>query len=288
MVLEIFRYTIPSWYKVKRFFNLGSERKLKKSISMAHKFADEIIRSRIKEKTTQDKDEDLLSRFMANKDNYSPKFLRDIIISFILAGRDTTSSALTWFFWILSTRPDIEQKILTELETIRSRTHKKIGDMYSFDELQDMHYLQAALSETLRLYPPVPIDSKDCQRDDILPDGTFIGKNWFIMYHAYAMGRMESIWGKNCEEFLPERWLKNGVCRIESPFRFPIFHAGPRMCLGKDMAYIQIKSIVAAVIEKFAVKMVENKTPKHLLSLTLRMENGLQVMVKKRPIYYVI
>lgn len=281
-----FRYAIPHWYKVKRFFNLGSERNLKKSISIVHKFADEIIRSRMEEKTTQNKDQDLLSRFMANEDN-SPKFLRDIIISFILAGGDTTSSALTWFFWILSTRPDIEQNILAELEKIRSRTRKEIGEMYSFDELQDMHYLQAALSETLRLYPPVPIDSKACQRDDILPDGTFIRKSWFVMYHAYAMGRMKSKWGENCEEVLPERCLENGVCRIESPFQFPIFHGGPRMCPGKDMAYIQMKSIVAAVIQKFEVKMVEKKTPKHLLSLTLRMENGLQVMVKKRPIYNV-
>ncbi|XP_022152030.1 cytochrome P450 94B3-like [Momordica charantia] len=69
----------------------------------------------------------------------------------------------------------------------------------------------------------------------------------------------------------------------KSPFRFPVFHAGPRMCLGKDMAFIQMKSIAAAVIERFHVEVVENeKAPKYLLSLTLRMENGLQVMLKKR------
>uniref|UniRef100_A0A9I9CWY9 Cytochrome P450 94A1-like n=2 Tax=Cucumis melo TaxID=3656 RepID=A0A9I9CWY9_CUCME len=215
--------------------------------------------------------------------NNSPQFLRDIIISFILAGSDTTSSALTWFFWILSSRPDVEQKIFAELETIRKKAHKEIGEMYSFDELRDMHYLQAALSETLRLYPPVPVDSRTCRNDDVLPDGTFIGKSWLVTYHTHAMGRMESIWGKDYGEFSPERWLKNGVCKTESPFRFLIFHAGPRMCLGKDMAYIQMKSIAAAVIEKFEVEMVEKKkSPKHLLSLTLRMENGLQVMIKKR------
>lgn len=279
-------YAFPGLYKVKKFFNVGSERILKESIATVHKFAEDIIGSRMEqENTTQIKsNEDLLSRFMGNEDNISPEFLRDIIISFILAGRDTTSSALTWFFWILSSRHEIEHKILKELETIRSRTGKQIGEMYGYDELREMHYLQAALSETLRLYPPVPVDTKACRNDDVLPDGTFIGKDWFVTYHTYAMGRMESIWGKNYGEFLPERWLeKNGVCRTESPFRFPVFHAGPRMCLGKDMAYIQMKFIAATMIERFKVGMVDKKkTPKHLLSLTLRMENGLPVMVQNR------
>lgn len=281
-LLNRFRYAIPKWYKVMRFLNLGSERTLKKSISTVHKFADDIIRSRMEEKTTKMKGQDLLSRFMEDKEN-SPKFLRDITISFIMAGRDTTSSALTSFFWILSSRPDIEQKILTELQMIRLRTNKQVGEMYNINELRDMHYLQATLSETLRLYPPVPIDSKACRNDDVLPDGTIIGKNWFVAYHMYAMGRMESIWGKDYEEFLPERWLENGVCRTESPYRFPIFHGGSRVCLGKEMSYIQMKSIVVAVIERFEVRVVEMKmTPKHLMSLTLRMQNGLQVMVKNR------
>jgi cytochrome P450 len=97
------------------------------------------------------------------------------------------------------------------------------------------------------------------------------------------MGRMESIWGKNCRDFVPERWLENGIYRQESPFKFPVFHAGPRMCLGKDMAYIQMKSIAASVIERFEID-VQNKEkcPDHLLSLTLRMKGGLQVKVKER------
>ncbi|KAG7027705.1 Cytochrome P450 94A1 [Cucurbita argyrosperma subsp. argyrosperma] len=280
-----FMYALPGLYKVKKFLNMGSERTLKKSIARVHKFAEDVIRSRMEEKKTTHvkNDQDLLSRFMGSQENNSPEFLRDIIISFILAGRDTTSSALTWFFWILSSRPNITQKILKELETIRSRTGKKLGAEYSFEELRDMHYLQAALSETLRLYPPVPVDTKACRHEDVLPDGTLVGREWFVTYHTYAMGRMERIWGENCGEFLPERWVENGVCRAESPFRFPVFHAGPRMCLGKEMAYIQMKSIAAAVIERFEVGMAEKeKSPKYLLSLTLRMENGCPVVLKRR------
>lgn len=159
-----------------------------------------------------------------------------------------------------------------------------MGEPFTFDQLRDMQYLQAAISESMRLYPPVPVDTKICLRDDVMPDGTFVGKDWFVTYHTYAMGRMEKIWGQNYDEYVPERWLDDeGMCRQESPFRFPVFHAGPRMCLGKEMAYIQMKSIAAAVIESFEIEVVNgDKCPQHLLSLTLRMKAGLPVTLTKR------
>jgi cytochrome P450 len=278
-----FLYALPFLWRFKKFFKFGSERVLKDSISIVHQFANNIIKSTIE---SGGKQEDLLSRFIRNEEN-SPEFLRDIAISFILAGRDTTSTALTWFFWLLSSHPEIEKKILNELEKIRAQSGKVIGDTYSFDEIRDMYYLQAAITESMRLYPPVSIDTKGCMRDDILPDGSFIGKGWFLSYSAYCMGRMESVWGKDCLEYRPERWLdENGMCRQESPFKYPVFHAGPRICLGKDMAYIQMKSIAASVIERFVID-VENKNktpPEHVLSLTLRMKGGLQVKVKERKV----
>ncbi|KAI8559343.1 hypothetical protein RHMOL_Rhmol04G0165300 [Rhododendron molle] len=279
-----FMYAFPQLYKIKKYFNMGSEHKLMKSIATVHEFADKIIESRMEEKS-ENKDEDLLSRFIGT-DQMSTELLRDVVISFILAGRDTTSSALTWFFWVLASNPEVEKKILNELETIRNCNVKRMGDMYSFDELREMHYLHAAISEAMRLYPPVPVDTKACLNDDVMPDGTFVAKEWFVTYHTYAMGRMESIWGSDCCEYKPDRWLEDGTgfCRQESPFRFPVFHAGPRMCLGKDMAYNQMKSIAASVMERFEFDVQGDKDacPEHLLSLTLRMKGGLPVKVRER------
>lgn len=277
-----FMYAFPAIYIVKKFFDIGTEKSLRKSIKIVHEFADNIIKARLEQRAERT-DEDLLSRFMSNCDN-SVEFLRDIVVSFILAGRDTTSSALTWFFWLLSSRKEIENNIILELQNIRERNGKNKGDTYSFDELREMYYLHAAILEAMRLYPPVPVDTKACLANDILPDGTFIGKGWFISYHTYAMGRMKNIWGKDCGEYKPERWLENGICKQESPFKFPVFHAGPRMCLGKDMAFIQMKSIAAAVLERFRIEVLveDGKSPEHLLSLTLRMKGGLLVRAKER------
>ncbi|KAK7286652.1 hypothetical protein RJT34_21801 [Clitoria ternatea] len=267
-----------SAWKLKRLFNIGTERKLRESISAVHKFADSIIRSRLNS-ISSSRDEDLLSRFIHTEDA-SPEFLRDIVISFILAGRDTTSSALSWFFWILSSRPEVRRKIHEEIETVKL---SKRVEVFGYEEMKELHYVQGAISETMRLYPPVPVDTKQCADDDVLPDGTKIGKGWFMTYHTYAMGRMESVWGEDCGEFKPERWLENGVYRAETPFRYPVFHAGPRMCLGKEMAYIQMKSIVVSVMERFEIEALDkDKCLQPLLSLTLRIKGGLPVRVRVR------
>ncbi|CAJ1916522.1 unnamed protein product [Sphenostylis stenocarpa] len=275
-----FMSVLPFTWKLKKLLNIGTERRLRESITTVHVFADSMIRSRLESREPTSGDEDLLSRFIRTEDT-SPEFLRDVVISFILAGRDTTSSALTWFFWILSSRPHVMRNIREEIARVRSAT-RGIG-AFSYEELREMHYLHAAITETMRLYPPVPVDSKKCEDDDVLPDGTRIGKGWFMSYHTYAMGRMESVWGKDCTEFNPERWLENGAFRPESPFRFPVFHAGPRTCLGKEMAYIQMKSIAASVVESFEIEPLDKDTcPEHVLSLTLRMKGGLAVMVRRR------
>jgi len=284
-----FRYAVPGFWKIKKALNVGSERRLRESIAMVHDFADRIIQSR-REEMRRDGFEkhDLLSRFMASQDEtYSESEvpLRDVVISFLLAGRETTSSALTWFFWLLSPRPDVQLRIRDEIAAVRARRAQ--GDDvvgFDLDELREMHYVHAAITESMRLYPPVPVNTLRAETDDVLPDGTALQAGWFVAYNSYGMGRMESIWGRDAREYRPERWLNpaDGTFRPDSPFRFVAFHAGPRLCLGKEMAYIQMKSIVACVLEELDVAVDGAYRPRKVASLTLRMADGLPVTVKPR------
>ncbi|XP_017698038.1 cytochrome P450 94A2-like [Phoenix dactylifera] len=279
LVVERFLDALDITWRIKKLLNIGSERRLKESISIINDYTTNIIRSR-KERPL-DHFSDLLSRFTSNKDN-TEEYLRDVVVSFLTAGRETTSSALTWFFWLLSARPDVEKKILDEVRSIRA-LNQKASETFSFDELREMHYLHAAISESMRLYPPVALDTLSCKEDDTMPDGTLVHKGWFVTYHAYALGRLEDVWGKDCNNYKPERWLENGIFQPENPFKYPVFHAGPRMCLGKEMAYIQMKSIAACVLEKFEFNVVgKDKTPEYILSLTLRMKGGLPIQVRER------
>ncbi|EER95239.1 hypothetical protein BDA96_01G479600 [Sorghum bicolor] len=286
-------YAVTGFWKIKKALNVGSEKRLRESIATVHDFADRIIQSRREEMLIRaglDK-HDLLSRFVASQDEtYSESEvpLRDVVVSFLLAGRETTSSALTWFFWLLSSRTDVQRRIRDEVAAVRARRRAQ-GDVdsvvgFDLDELREMHYVHAAITESMRLYPPVPVNSLRAEADDVLPDGTTVRAGWFVAYNSYGMGRMESVWGDDAREYRPERWLNpvDGTFRPASPFRFVSFHAGPRLCLGKEMAYIQMKSIVACVLKEFDVAVDGAYRPRQVASLTLRMADGLPVTVKPR------
>ena len=164
-------------WKAMRFLNLGMERKLKESIQKVDEFAENVIRARKKELSLEHDMEDdkrksdLLTVFMRLKDDngkpYSDKFLRDICVSFILAGRDTSSVALSWFFWLLDQNHEVEEKILEEICRVvsqREDINKEVfnnSSRFKPEEIKKMDYLHAALSETLRLYPSVPMDHKE-------------------------------------------------------------------------------------------------------------------------------
>ncbi|KAF3778054.1 Cytochrome P450 94A2 [Nymphaea thermarum] len=276
-----FKTLFPVVWMIKRALGVGPERKLRDAIRVVDEYARNLIRERRHQPISSTEDLDLLSRFMTTG-NVDEDFLRDIVISFLLAGMDTTSAALTWFFWLLSDNERVEQKILKEIANMK----EGVG----FDEAKDLVYLHAALCEAMRLYPPVPIDSKHAAEDDVLPDGTAVEKGGRVIYHPYAMGRMESLWGKDWSEFRPERWLQRdenveGKIKFvpEDPYKYPVFQAGPRVCLGKEMAFIQMKSIVISVLCRFkVVPAVADFEPVFELSLTSKMKGGFPVRIEER------
>ncbi|GKD09424.1 cytochrome P450 86B1-like protein [Tanacetum coccineum] len=290
----ILRFVSPTMvWKIMRHLNIGSEKKLKHSIKGVDNFADEVIRTRKKEISLQSDDKkqrsDLLTIFMGHKDEqgkpFSDKFLRDICVNFILAGRDTSSVALSWFFWLLDRNPTVEEKILREIcQIVKNREDDdEKGDLvFRPEEVKKMDYLHAALSESLRLYPSVPVDHKEVVEDDVFPDGTVLKKGTKVVYAIYAMGRMEAIWGKDCREFRPERWLRDGRFMSESAYKFTAFNGGPRLCLGKDFAYYQMKFAAASILYRYKVVVVENHPVVPKLALTMYMQHGLKVKLLKR------
>ncbi|MCD7463364.1 hypothetical protein HAX54_050424 [Datura stramonium] len=155
---------------------------------------------------------------------------------------------------------------------------------------QNLMYTHASLCESMRFYPPVPMDSKEAVKDDVLPDGTFVRKGTRVSYHPYAMGRSEEIWGKDWAEFKPERWLNkdevtgNWVFVGKDAYTYPVFQAGPRICLGKEMAFLQMKRVVAGVLQRFKVVPVADKgaDPLFISYLTAKMKGGFPVTIEER------
>jgi cytochrome P450 len=134
----------------------------------------------------------------------------------------------------------------------------------------------------------VQFDSKFCAAADVLPDGTYVSASERVMYHPYAMGRMPRIWGADYDKFRPERWLTGagGAFAPESLYRYPVFQAGLRVCLGKELAVMEMKAVSVAVVRMFDVEVVgENgagaAAPRFAPGLTASISGGLPVRVRR-------
>ncbi|KAF3623197.1 putative cytochromeC1-like isoform X1 [Capsicum annuum] len=282
--VTLYRYVDVFW-KVKRFLNIGLEANMKKCIKVVDEFVYKIIRNKT-EQMSKSRDEsrvmkksDILSRFLEMKKT-DPKYLKDIILSFIIAGKDTTASTLSWFFYMMCKHPLLQERIAEEV-----RKATGTNEYSSIDELPNsitdaaldkMQYLHASLTETLRLYLAIPVDGKLCLSDDTFPDGFRVRKGDSVAYQPWAMGRMKSLWGDDAEDFRPERWFDENDCfQQESPFKFTAFQAGPRICLAKEFAYRQMMIFSTVLLGTFRFKMGdEHWRVKYRTMLTLHIDGG--------------
>ncbi|XP_024974969.1 cytochrome P450 94B3-like [Cynara cardunculus var. scolymus] len=272
---------ISAVWKLKKFLGIGSEKVLKDSVLEIHAYITEIVDERKKIIINSEENElDLLSRMIMGGVN--EELIRDMVISFIMAGRDTTSAAMTWLFYMLSRHTHVEEKLVSEL-----------AFQFKDDEcenLKEMKYLQACLCESMRLYPPVSWDSKHAVDDDMLPDGTPVSAGDRVTYFPYGMGRMEKLWGVDRLEFRPNRWFDGEademgrmlVLKEVSAYKYPVFHAGPRVCLGKGMANVQMSYVVASIVKRFEIRAVGSEEAVYLPLLTAHMEGGFKVWIRRR------
>ncbi|PVH37682.1 hypothetical protein PAHAL_5G057500 [Panicum hallii] len=240
----LLRYVNPFW-KAMRLLNVGPEAALRERVKVVDEFVYRRIRARSEElQASQQPDltttrRDMLSRFMeaastATDDGSAGttvdyKYLRDIVLNILIAGKDTTVEALAWFFYMACKHPRVQERVFQEAgeATLAGEAAVPVDEFarrLTDEALSRMHYLHAALTETLRLYPALPLNNKECFSDDVLPDGFSVGKGDIVFYVPYAMGRMEYLWGEDAEAFRPERWLDdNGEFQQESPFKFTAF-----------------------------------------------------------------
>ncbi|PWA95965.1 cytochrome P450 [Artemisia annua] len=291
------RHFLPKcWWKILNRFQIGNEKHLvnawKLSDELIYKF---ILEKRIKETKTDDvkkeqvEDLSLLTRYMREyKDQTGSfgdhdKFIKDTLLSLLVAGRGSTAAALTWFFYLLLRNPVAESRIYEELHEKLGMKEDEKWKQFGAKELENLVYLHGSLCEALRLFPPVPLNAKGPQEIDTLPSGHRVNSGTKILLHSYAMGRMETIWGQDCLEFKPERWIsqKGGIKHIPS-YKFTAFHAGPRTCLGKKISLLQMKIVAATIIYNYKVYAIEGLPGTLKASTNLQLKYGLMVKVKKR------
>ncbi|MED6220901.1 hypothetical protein PIB30_049225 [Stylosanthes scabra] len=172
-----YRNMVPiSVWKFQEWLQIGSEKKLTK----ARKVFDQFLYSHIAAKRQELKtskcnniSDDLLTEQMMMTDEngkmvHDDKFLRDASFNLFAAGRDTITSGLTWFFWLVATHPSVEAKILEEIEENFGDVNGKKRQVLGIEDVKKLVYLHGALCESLRLFPPIPVERpRTCLGKDV-------------------------------------------------------------------------------------------------------------------------
>ncbi|KAL0300974.1 UNVERIFIED_CONTAM: Alkane hydroxylase MAH1 [Sesamum radiatum] len=193
------RHIVPgSIWKLQKWLKIGNEKKLIEAWKAFDDFIYPLISSR-----GDGEREESLNTLTAFRKAYeetdhisfsgdSRKFLRDSLLGLMFAGRDSSSTTLTWLFWLMSANPSAESKIRHEIETLFPDRKWRV---FSVEESRKLVYLHAALCESLRLFPPIALELKSPCKPDTLPSGNHLNQNTKVIVPFYSTGRMESVWG---------------------------------------------------------------------------------------------
>ncbi|ETN07353.1 hypothetical protein PPTG_23171 [Phytophthora nicotianae INRA-310] len=212
------------------------------------------------------------------------KLMRDFVISFLAAGRETTATTMSWVILMLNRYPKV-------LERVRHEIKDKLPDLVSgnmrsptLEDTQQLVYLEAVVRETLRLFPVAAVSGRSATRDVRLYEGTLIKAGTRIVLPHYCMGRMTTVWGPDVDEFKPERWIDpiSGKIKMVSPFKFSVFFGGPRICLGMKFALAEVKITLAKLLSQFDFKTVKDPFDfTYRASITLQIKGPFDVVVSR-------
>lgn len=295
----------PLWKLSKLLQLTGEERCIRHNYHTLNNFASSVIAQKRRVMASQDDGTDLgpdlLSRFLSVDSTISNTELRDIVMNFIIAGRDTTAATLSWLTFELLKNPECLNKAVEEIELKQQQIGKPFVELPTerlFEIIEhELPYTTACANETLRLHPSVPKNIKYAVQPDTLPDGTKVEAGMAIIWSPYAMGRNPNLWPDPLV-FSPERWL--AARSVDTPdfqdatntsiykptrksdFVFPTFNAGPRLCLGRPLAYMEIVMALLVILPSFKLTEAKQHTDEYSQTIVPNLVSGLMVYIEQR------
>ena len=220
---------------------------------------------------------DLLSMLLNAKDEdggkgMSDDQIRDEVMTIFLAGHETTSTALSWVWYLLGTHPDIAERFYKEIqETI---SHRKP----EYSDYQNLVTTRNIIKETLRLYPPAWTFAREAKEDVTIND-YFFPKGSLLCTLTFLVHR-DAKYFKNPDEFRPDRWEGDETANLPKYAWFP-FGGGNRMCIGEGFAWMEATMILATIASKFRLELKKGFTTTMNPGFTLRPKDNLQMVVSK-------
>lgn len=197
--------------------------------------------------------------------------LRDEIMTLLLAGHETTATALTWIWYLLSTHPVHLRRLQAELERVLS------GRLPSVDDLSALEYNRMVVQESLRLYPPIWIIGRRAIEDDRIGDYT-IPAGAVVLFSQYAIHRHPAFW-ENPVAFDPERFSAERSTG-RHPYAYFPFGGGPRLCIGDRLAMLEIQLVLATILQHYTLDRVPGHRVEPEPLVTLRPHAGMPMRLR--------
>ncbi|XP_069698222.1 cytochrome P450 4c3 [Periplaneta americana] len=220
---------------------------------------------------------DLLLQASRNGTELSDEDIREEVDTFTFEGHDTTSAAISWALFLLGGQPDIQDKVVEEIDRVLGTDPKK---RFTMKDLNDLKYLECCIKEALRLYPSVPLIARHLKEDVSIAHYTVPAGTTAIIV-TYMLHRNPEIF-PHPEKFNPDNFLPENVLG-RHPYAYIPFSAGPRNCIGQKFAMLEEKAVISSILRKYRVEAVDRREDLILLGeLILRPKHGLRVKIFPR------
>lgn len=173
------------------------------------------------------------------------------MMTFMVAGHETTATAITWAIYLLCRNPTIQTRLRAE---IRANLPPIDSDTpLTSDILDNCHYLHAVCLEVLRLYSPIPLTIREAVRPTTI-QGHYVPAGTKIILSSWAVNNSTALWGADVGTFNPDRWMGAGRANTggaESNYSFLTFLQGPRSCIGQAFAKAEFAALLGALVGRF-------------------------------------
>ncbi len=221
---------------------------------------------------------DLLARLMAARDEQTgggmtEQEVRDQVITIFMAGHETTAMAMTWTWYLLSQHPAEEAKLHAELDSVLN------GRIPNSEDLSRLTYTRSVIDESMRLYPPAHIITREALADDVLA-GCRVRKGSNVLIAPWVLHRHRKLW-ENPGRFDPERFRPE--CIASRPrFAYLPFGGGRRICIGAAFATAEATLLLATLAQCFKMRLAAGHRVEPQGLITLRARHGMKMVLTPR------
>ena len=259
---------VPRWWPTER------NRRMVRALDAM----DDVVERMISARQREQKDRgDLMSTVVFASDEkggMSKKQMRDELMTLMFAGHETTAHTLTWAWYLMALHQDKVDKARAEIDRVVGRRPIRVGD------LRELAYIEMCLKESLRRLPAVWIYGREAQCDLRLGD-YFFPKGAIMAVSPLAIGRNAKYYDEPLE-FRPERWTREFERQLPRGAYVP-FAGGPRVCLGKQFALMEMKIVLGTLIQNVDINILDGFEPDFLPEISLNPgERGMQMRVSFR------